>query len=467
LRIKRKRSIIYDGRGSVRQSVSDSGAVTKAYAYDPYGGITLGLPRVGNVYGYNGELQNAKTGLQYLRARYYASEEGRFTSEDTYFGDQQEPLTLHKYLYVSNDPYNHVDPSGNTSVKLPRIDIGTVATNNPTKNMIDAQVKKIQKQKEMEREKQRIKEKEESKRQQNGHTEKEKRLELEKQEFVEQRWKEAQKRIEKEARRVVCEREKINKNNLGNTNNTLVAIRFQKDIPLVSTSMTGTEWEEVVITFEEIKEMLYALGEVDGPYPVLDTPRALFEVVTFLLGDSYTLTIKVPTAVIEAEQFAKEMVNKALARLLTEGNKIIAEVENFISEGEVPTSAKEAYAKNKATYYDEELDARLTVEGLSAEEVAEIYGNESEEIHEAEKAREEGKPRNKHKVEDGKSLPTEGEPNSSADILNPDGSVKQRRYYGPDGKAQEDIDFNHSDDGTHEFPHRHQWEWKNGRPTRK
>jgi len=108
---------IYDGRGSVRQSVSDSGAVTKAYAYDPYGGITLGLPRVGNVYGYNGELQNAKTGLQYLRARYYASEEGRFTSEDTYFGDQQEPLTLHKYLYVSNDPYNYVDPSGHTKAK--------------------------------------------------------------------------------------------------------------------------------------------------------------------------------------------------------------------------------------------------------------------------------------------------------------------------------------------------------------
>ena len=108
---------IYDGRGSVRQSVNDSGAVTEAYAYDSYGSITLGMPRVGNVYGYNGESQNAKTGLQYLRARYYASEEGRFTSEDTYFGDQQEPLMLHKYLYVSNDPYNYVDPSGHTKAK--------------------------------------------------------------------------------------------------------------------------------------------------------------------------------------------------------------------------------------------------------------------------------------------------------------------------------------------------------------
>ena len=49
--------------------------------------------------------------------------------------------------------------------------------------------------------------------------------------------------------------------------------------------------------------------------------------------------------------------------------------------------------------------------------------------------------------------------NSSADLLNPDSSVKQRRYYGEDGKAQMDIDFNHTDDGTHEFPHTYIWEW--------
>lgn len=45
------------------------------------------------------------------------------------------------------------------------------------------------------------------------------------------------------------------------------------------------------------------------------------------------------------------------------------------------------------------------------------------------------------------------------DLLNPDGSVKQRRYYGNDGHAIEDIDYNHTDDGTHTFPHRHEWDW--------
>lgn len=79
--------------------------------------------------------------------------------------------------------------------------------------------------------------------------------------------------------------------------------------------------------------------------------------------------------------------------------------------------------------------------------------------------REKGEPYPNHKVDDsGKDLPAKGEPNSSVDKLNPDGSVKQRRYYGSDGRAQEDIDHNHTDDGTHTFPHRHEWDWSQKNP---
>ncbi|SBO17938.1 T7SS effector LXG polymorphic toxin [Carnobacterium divergens] len=71
-----------------------------------------------------------------------------------------------------------------------------------------------------------------------------------------------------------------------------------------------------------------------------------------------------------------------------------------------------------------------------------------------------GVPAKKHKViSDQKKLEGTGEPNSSSDLLNEDGSVKQRRWYGKDGKALEDIDYNHTDDGTHTFPHRHKWDW--------
>ncbi|WYJ84701.1 hypothetical protein IGL98_002248 [Enterococcus sp. DIV0840] len=93
--------------------------------------------------------------------------------------------------------------------------------------------------------------------------------------------------------------------------------------------------------------------------------------------------------------------------------------------------------------------------------------NTIDETVELDKSREKGKPAKKHKVFDSekRNLDKEGDPNSSADLLNDDGSVKQRRYYGPDGLPIEDIDYNHPDDGTHEFPHRHQWDW-NKRPPR-
>lgn len=66
------------------------------------------------------------------------------------------------------------------------------------------------------------------------------------------------------------------------------------------------------------------------------------------------------------------------------------------------------------------------------------------------------------------SLPANGEPNSSTDLEEPDGSLKQRRYFGPDGKAEKDIDYKHSNgDGTHSFPHNHKWDWSKASPRQK
>ncbi len=82
--------------------------------------------------------------------------------------------------------------------------------------------------------------------------------------------------------------------------------------------------------------------------------------------------------------------------------------------------------------------------------------------------REAGEPLPNHTVNDGKKVPVKDqEPNSSIDLLDQDtGEVKQRRYFDNEGKVVEDIDFKHQDDGTHTFPHRHQWEWINGIPKR-
>ena len=57
------------------------------------------------------------------------------------------------------------------------------------------------------------------------------------------------------------------------------------------------------------------------------------------------------------------------------------------------------------------------------------------------------------------SLPKTGEPGYSQTLPNPDGTPKQKRWYGPDGEAVRDRDYNHSGDVP--FPHDH--EWKDGK----
>lgn len=64
------------------------------------------------------------------------------------------------------------------------------------------------------------------------------------------------------------------------------------------------------------------------------------------------------------------------------------------------------------------------------------------------------------------SLRTTGKPNSEQTIRNPDGTIKQRRFYGPDGKALKDIDYNHGGVG-HRFPHQHKWSWDTGKGVRR
>ena len=53
------------------------------------------------------------------------------------------------------------------------------------------------------------------------------------------------------------------------------------------------------------------------------------------------------------------------------------------------------------------------------------------------------------------SLPTKGEPGSSQTLENPDGTPKQKRWYGPDGNAERDRDYNHQ--GNLPFLHDHEW----------
>jgi RHS repeat-associated protein len=50
------------------------------------------------------------------QARYLNPGTGRFQTMDSYEGEQNDPPSIHKYLYGADDPVNRVDPSGHDSV---------------------------------------------------------------------------------------------------------------------------------------------------------------------------------------------------------------------------------------------------------------------------------------------------------------------------------------------------------------
>ena len=61
---------------------------------------------------YSGEAFDSRIGLQYLRARWYDPNTGRFNRLDPFSGNLSDPQSLHKYLYTHGDPVNGWDPTG-------------------------------------------------------------------------------------------------------------------------------------------------------------------------------------------------------------------------------------------------------------------------------------------------------------------------------------------------------------------
>ncbi len=106
-----------DGLGSVRQLYNSSGQIIANHRYDPFGN-TISQSGVGaSNYGFTGEWTDA-TGLEYLRARYYAPGQGRFVTRDMWPGDPTRPESLHKWVYASDNPVNVVDPTGLVQFKI-------------------------------------------------------------------------------------------------------------------------------------------------------------------------------------------------------------------------------------------------------------------------------------------------------------------------------------------------------------
>ena len=99
-----------DGLGSTAALTDDSGALENTYEYDAFGAIRDSSGSQDNGFTFTGEQTDASTGLEYLRARYYDPQTGRFMSRDPLAAIPFWPE--HAYTYVGSNPANLVDPYG-------------------------------------------------------------------------------------------------------------------------------------------------------------------------------------------------------------------------------------------------------------------------------------------------------------------------------------------------------------------
>jgi RHS repeat-associated protein len=107
-----------DRHSGVRQLSNAAGAVTDTYNYDAYGNLLQSTGETQNNYLYRGEQVDTNLGMQYLRARYYNQNQGRFASVDPFEGVLEQPMTRHRYIYGNDNPVTYLDPGGEIAITL-------------------------------------------------------------------------------------------------------------------------------------------------------------------------------------------------------------------------------------------------------------------------------------------------------------------------------------------------------------
>lgn len=83
-----KQYYVMDLHGNVIQMSDQNGNITKTYHYDAFGNEVNPHKKDDNPFRYCGEYYDKETESIYLRARYYRPELGRFTTRDTYTGEE-------------------------------------------------------------------------------------------------------------------------------------------------------------------------------------------------------------------------------------------------------------------------------------------------------------------------------------------------------------------------------------------
>ncbi|MCC9645102.1 FG-GAP-like repeat-containing protein [Rhodopirellula sp. JC740] len=110
-----------DAAGTVRIMTDAAGAKANSYIYDAFGNVLEDSVALRTPFLFAGEYRDQTLGWDYLRARYNDPSSARFISRDEFDGFIMQPGSLNRYLYVTNDPLNFVDPSGKNGLLLEQL----------------------------------------------------------------------------------------------------------------------------------------------------------------------------------------------------------------------------------------------------------------------------------------------------------------------------------------------------------
>lgn len=118
----------HDAHGSVRVLFDAAAAIAQAYTYAAYGELIAIHNAAGQAIGganatgleaqaltnmlYSGESFDSRIGQQYLRARWYQPNLGRFNRLDPFAGIATNPQSFNRYAFTHGDPILHSDPTG-------------------------------------------------------------------------------------------------------------------------------------------------------------------------------------------------------------------------------------------------------------------------------------------------------------------------------------------------------------------
>ena len=106
----------FDEAGNTTLLTDDAGAVTDAYAFDPWGALQASTGSTDNPFtfgGGNGTMREGDSGLFRMRSRLYDPATRRFLTREPRT-DRLEPGDLAPYAYAAGDPLTFVDPTGET-----------------------------------------------------------------------------------------------------------------------------------------------------------------------------------------------------------------------------------------------------------------------------------------------------------------------------------------------------------------